>query len=41
MGKEEASRLLEKYPRFRDWHQSLMDRPAVQRIMQNKEISTQ
>lgn len=41
MGKAEASRILEKYPRYRDWHKRLMDRPAVQRIMQNNDISTQ
>lgn len=41
MGKEEASRLLQNYPRYHDWHQSLMSRPAVQRIMQNSHLSTQ
>jgi hypothetical protein len=41
MGKEEASRLLEKYPHYRDWHQNLMQRHAVQRIMQNNVISNQ
>lgn len=41
MGKAEASRIIGKYPRYRDWHKRLMDRPAVQRIMQNNDISTQ
>lgn len=41
MGQQAASKLLEHHPNYRDWHRNLMERPAVQRIMQNVDISSQ
>ncbi|EME82930.1 uncharacterized protein MYCFIDRAFT_36038, partial [Pseudocercospora fijiensis CIRAD86] len=41
IGKSQALEIFQKYPCYHSWHQRLAKRPAVQRILQNKDISIQ